>query len=232
MDTISKSQIDESGKITVFLVEDFELLRDGLKLALERTGKFVVIGEAADGSSAFSRIAEARPNVSIIDIGLPIVDGIQLTTKLRQEQPEIKVIMLTSHDHEEEIYGAFAAGAQGYCLKDNADRTLVTAIQAVHQGSAWFDPRISTKLLSDMCEKRQRVQNPKQEDLQLILSAREIEVLQLLTEGLSNKEIAARLNIQAATARTHVEHIIEKLQVSGRTQAAVKALRMGIAGES
>lgn len=214
-------------RISVFIVEDFDLLRDGLRASLNKEADFICVGEAGDGLTALHKILQVKPQVVIMDIGLPQMDGIAVTREVHTQLPDTKVVMLTSHDDDNEIFAAFAAGASGYCMKDTASQTLKLAVRSVSQGAAWFDPRIAGRLLSEMVTTsgtKQEVVKPTDWEL----SEREFEVLELITEGLGNKEIAQRLNIHASTVRTHVEHILEKLSASGRTDAAVKALRMGL----
>lgn len=216
-------------KISIFIVEDFELLRDGLRASINREEDMECIGEAADGLTAVHKVTMLKPQVVIMDIGLPQMDGIAATREIRQQAPETKVVMLTSHDDDTEIFAAFASGASGYCMKDTASQTLKLAIRSVHQGAAWFDPRIASRLLNDMVSGNQNSlsQSPSKTST-VDLSDREIEVLKLITDGLGNKEIATKLQINVSTVRTHVEHILEKLSASGRTDAAVKALRLGL----
>lgn len=220
--------MSETIKTRVFLVEDYDLLRDGLRIALERDGSFEVIGEASDGLTAIHKIESALPDVVIMDIGLPQMDGISVTRELKKRCPDVKVIMLTSHDNDREIFGAFAAGAAGYCLKDVAARKLSLAIKSVAGGAVWIDPQIAGTVLNCLATHGQAQSNaaPAAQGEKLDLSPRETEVLRLLTDGLGNKEIADRLVISVSTVRTHVDHILEKLSVSGRTQAAVKALKL------
>lgn len=221
----------EHSKITVFIVEDFDLLRDGLRASLNREEDMECVGEAADGLTALHKVCSIKPQVVIMDIGLPQMDGIEATREIRKELPDVKVVMLTSHDDDNEIFASFAAGASGYCMKDTASQTLKLAIRSVSQGAAWFDPRIASRLLNEMVTGVQSSTASTQtsQASQLIdLSEREIDVLKLITEGLGNKEIATKLQINVSTVRTHVEHILEKLSASGRTDAAVKALRMGL----
>lgn len=218
----------ETSKTRVFLVEDYDLLRDGLRVALERDGNFDIIGDAADGVTAIHKVENLRPDVVIMDIGLPQLDGISVTRELKKRCPEIKVIMLTSHDNDREIFGAFAAGAAGYCLKDVASQKLSLAIKSVAGGAVWVDPRIAGTVLNCLANKGvdEKPAAPESTEDRLELSPREMDVLKLMTEGLGNKEIADRLIISVSTVRTHVDHILEKLAVSGRTQAAVKALKL------
>lgn len=217
--------------VKVFLVEDHELLRDGLRAALQKDGQFEVIGEAADGLTAVHKISTCDPDVVIMDIGLPNIDGIEATRQVREKRPGTRVIMLTSHDNDQEIFAALAAGANGYCLKDLGADKLKRAILSVSEGAAWLDPRIAGKVLTIFAREGMAPassESDKEDALVSPLSQRETEVLKLMVDGLSNKEIADRLVIGVSTVRTHVEHILEKLAVSGRTEAAVKAMRQGL----
>ncbi len=219
--------------VRVFLVEDHELLRDGLRAALHKDGQFEVVGEAADGLTAVHKVTTADPDVVIMDIGLPGIDGIEATRQMREKRPGTKIIMLTSHDNDQEIFASLAAGANGYCLKDLAPERLKRAILSVSEGAAWLDPRIAGKVLtsfgkSNNLQIQPNMEQNKGDELLTPLSQRETEVLKLMVDGLSNKEIADRLVIGVSTVRTHVEHILEKLAVSGRTEAAVKAMRRGL----
>lgn len=222
----------DNSKISIFLVEDFDLLRDGLRASINREEDMECVGEAADGLTAVHKVKEVKPHVVIMDIGLPQMDGIAATREIRAAVPETKVVMLTSHDDDTEIFAAFASGASGYCMKDSASQNLKLAIRSVHQGAAWFDPRIASRLLTEMVTgiQSQSSTQPqaKTQGAAVELSEREIEVLKLITDGLGNKEIASQLGINVSTVRTHVEHILEKLSASGRTDAAVKALRLGL----
>jgi DNA-binding NarL/FixJ family response regulator len=216
-------------KTRVLLVEDHELLRDGLKAALGRDEHFEVVGEACDGQSACHKVVQLLPDIIVMDIGLPQMDGIEATKKIKLSNPEIKIIMLTSHQSQSEIFASLAAGANGYCLKDLTGERLLRAVHSVAEGAAWIDPRIAQSVLSVFSEgqytKEEAKDNVKN---QYQLSQREVEVLRLLAEGLGNKEIAKNLKIGVSTVRTHVEHILQKLSVSGRTEAAVKAMRQGL----
>ena len=217
----------DSQKTKVFLVEDHELMRDGLRAALERNPQFKVVGEAADGLTAVHKVAQVKPDVVIMDVGLPQMDGIEATRQIKAILPEIKIIMLTSRDSDNEIFASLSAGANGYCLKDILGDILIRGIQSVSEGALWIDPRITSKVLARMAAPPT---DKAQENVGGTpnLSHREKDVLKLMVQGLSNKEIADRLVIGTSTVRTHVEHILEKLAVSGRTEAAVKAMRQGL----
>lgn len=216
--------------IKVLLVEDNELMRHGLRAVLEGTNEFAVIGEAEDGATAVQMVQALKPDVIVMDIGLPILNGIDATKQIKGLKPDVNIVMLTSHENDNEIFAALSAGAAGYCLKDCASERIKTALLSVSQGAAWIDPRIAGKVLKvfenpSAPGSNQNTSPPVSNDL---LSTREKEVLRLMVDGASNKEISDKLIISISTVRTHVEHILEKLAVSGRTQAAVKAMKEGL----
>lgn len=214
---------NERKVIRVYLVEDQELFRHGLKSALRGDSNIEIVGEAGDGETAVAQMKACMPDLVLMDIGLPGINGIEATQKIQSEHPQIKVMMLTSHEHEDEIFAALSAGANGYCIKDTPGERLRLAISTVADGAAWLDPRIA-KIFLGAFGTRNGAQQP---EANSPLSHRETEVLKLMGDGLSNKEIADKLVISVSTVRTHVEHILEKLAVSGRTEAAVKAMRKG-----
>lgn len=205
--------------IKILIVEDHEITRLGVKAALERIGGFIVIAEAEDGNSAVAKALAEKPDVVLMDIGLPALNGIDATRQIKESVPDVGVIVLTSHEGDQDIFAAFGAGADGYCVKDLPSDQLVMAIRSVHAGAGWIDPRIATRVL-----RAQASQQPADPPL----SQRELEVLRLLVDGLSNQQMADRLCLSIETVRTHVRHITEKMAVSDRTQAAVKALRKGL----
>jgi DNA-binding NarL/FixJ family response regulator len=238
-------------RIKVLLVEDHALTRIGLKTALKRTSDLDVIGEAANGEEAVRQAEELQPNVVLMDVGMPVMDGIQAAKEIVAAHPEIRVIMLTQHDNDRDILASLAAGASGYCLKDVAPDRLYTAIRSVNAGDAWLDAAIASRVLKHFTGSPTAAPTaaavapvapevaPKSElsstgstplDRPLVepLSARESEVLKLIVDGLSNQEIANRLIISLATAKTHVRNILNKLAVDDRTQAAVHAMRRGL----
>ncbi len=209
----------ESQKIEVLIVEDHEITRLGLKAALERVSDLKIVGEEEDGGSAIRAAVAKKPHIVLIDIGLPVMNGIDATRQIKEKSAETRVIMLTSHDSDTDIFAAFAAGADGYCVKDIPSDQLVMAIKAVHEGAGWIDPRIASRVLRAQAT---------QSSTETPLSQREVEVLRLIVDGLSNQKIANNLCLSVETVRTHVRHITEKLAVSDRTQAAIKALRQGL----
>lgn len=210
--------------ITLMLVEDHHITRMGLRFALEQIADLQIVGEAGDGKEAVTKGLELKPNVILMDIGLPGISGIEASQAIKAQQPGVRIIMLTSHSLDQDVLAALAANCDGYCLKDVAADQLVTAIRAVHNGGIWLDPSIAKRVIRAFVDKKPVVPaagGP-------ALSDRELEVLTLVVDGLSNQEIAERLVLSAETVKTHMRHLMEKLAVSDRTQAAVKALRSGL----
>lgn len=232
---------DESTRtIRVVLVEDHLLTRIGLKTVIERTPDIKVIGEAEDGEQAIERVGELQPDVVLMDVGMPVMDGIEAAKNIKNKYPKVEIVMLTSHDNERDIFASLAAGASGYCLKDVEPARLYTAIRSVGTGDLWLDSAIANKVLVHYTSQSASAPQPAaavaakpadaraQQPLPDPLSPRELEVLNLLVEGLSNQEIADKLIISLATAKTHVRNILNKLAVDDRTQAAVQAMRRGL----
>jgi DNA-binding NarL/FixJ family response regulator len=226
-------------KIRVVLIEDDNLTRVALKTSLNQSEQIEWIGEAINGREGLELLQNTQPDIGIIDIGLPDLDGIELTKQFRkfqaaQTKPTTKILILTLHDSEEEILAAFAAGADSYCMKDTSRELFLEALKATQEGNAWIDPAIARVILSQAKKTKQTSQNnnAKSNNTQKtsILTDRELEVLQLIVDGYSNAEIAERLYITLGTVKTHVRKILNKLCADDRTQAAVRALRMGLVG--
>jgi DNA-binding NarL/FixJ family response regulator len=217
-------------KIRLLMVEDHKLLRVGLKAIFEEYPILDVVGEAEDGESAVKMAKELSPDVILMDIGLPVMNGIDATKQILANNPNIKVIILTSHSDENEVMQALSAGASAYAMKDIKTEYLIMVIQSVNEGAIWLDPTISKlvmeKNLSVLQGKPLSRANFKAEHSNL--TEREYEVLKLVVEGKSNNEIAHDLNISEHTAKAHVCNIIQKLLVDDRTQAAVKAIKEGL----
>lgn len=221
------------------MVEDHEITRVGLRLMLEQAPDIKIVGEASDGKEGVVAVSELKPNVVLMDIGLPAIDGIEATGQIKKNAPNVRVIMLTSHDNDRDVFAALSAGADGYCLKETPTSQLVLAIRAVADGAAWLDPGIASKVLrasvagaapGGRADSGTAVSGavgahgePKSR-----LSQREIDVLKLVVEGMSNQAIAEKLYVSVETVKTHMRRIMEKLAVSDRTQAAVKAMREGL----
>jgi DNA-binding NarL/FixJ family response regulator len=220
-------------KVRVLLVEDHEITRVGLRVALSGSGDIEIVGECADGEKAITLAHELAPSVVLMDIGLPIKSGVEATKEIKARTPQIRILMLTLHDSDDDVRAAFGAGADGYCLKDIPTPTLALAISSIAAGAVWLDPRIAKTFLQ-FNQPRGKYQfkiegEGKGEDNQEAeLTPRELEVLELLAQGLSNNEIAEKLFVSAQTVKTHVRHIMEKMAVSDRTQAAVRAIKKGL----
>ena len=204
---------------TVFLVEDHAFTRDGLRAALQRDPELRVVGEARSGEEALELYPRDMADVVVMDIGLPGIDGIEATRRLRGAHKDVRVVMLTVHQLDSEVLAALASGANAYCLKTTDPNSLLVAVRAVALGGAYLDPQIAHVVLGRVATDASG-QSP--------LSPRELEVLRLIADGLNNKQIAVQLEISLSTVKTHVQEILERLAVSDRTQAAVKALRRGL----
>lgn len=241
-------------KIRVVLIEDHDLTRIGLRTALQQQDFVEVIGEAANGQQGIELIESTQPDVAIVDIGLPDMDGIEVTTQLRANEPEAaegdaadaeaayrpKILILTMHDNEESVLAAFAAGADSYSVKDVGIEKLSEAIHSTYEGNSWIDPAIA-RIVLQQAQKGKAMRasaaasnaNEDDPDYEQVLEAdpltdREMEVLELIVDGYSNAAIADELYITVGTVKTHVRNILSKLCAADRTQAAVRALRTGL----
>lgn len=220
--------------IRILLVEDHPVSRTGIRYLLSGVADFEIVGEGENGLQAVELARALRPDVVLMDVAMPLMNGIDAARTLLQENSsKTKVIMLTAYDSEQDIYASLTAGAHGYCLKDTDAERLCGAIRSVASGDIWLDAGIADKFLQGLksaysmkSSQSDASQDAKKNVSQL--SARESEVLTLLVQGLSNQEIANRLVIGRETVKTHIRHIMEKLAVSDRTQAAVKALKEGL----
>lgn len=265
--------------INVLLVEDHQLTRLGLKVALHRTKDIHVIGEASNGQEAVTMAEKLKPDVILMDVGMPVMDGIQAASQIVSRDPSMKIIMLTQHDNDADIMASLAAGASGYCLKDVEPDRLYTAIRSVSTGDVWLDSAVASRVLKhysanaalasvpldsapasasashdgskndgsnndahsayvnsghsagdhELKENHDKgaetgIDRPAPESL----SPRELEVIKLIVDGLSNQEISDKLVVSLATTKTHVRNILNKLAVDDRTQAAVHAMRRGL----
>ena len=204
--------------INVLLVDDHSVVRQGLNMFLGLDPELDVVGEARDGEEAVRRARELQPDVVLMDLLMPGMDGIEATAAIRREMPDIEVIALTSVLEDEKVYSAIRAGAIGYLLKDTEADELCRAIKAAAAGQVQLSPAAAARLM-------RQVRAPEAPDE---LTPRELEVLRLLAEGLANKEIARELIIGEKTVKTHVSSILSKLGVLSRTQAALQAVRMGL----
>jgi DNA-binding NarL/FixJ family response regulator len=221
-----------SEQIKVLIVDDHPLFRQGLKDLLDTDPIMDVIGEAADGEVAIEMVYDVNPDVILMDINLPTINGLQVTRKIKTQFPNVKVIMITGYDDAEQVFHALRVGASAYCPKDIMPEALTNIIQAVTEGKYAVGEKIMTyeALMAWIEQKIGRFSGPlvsDNDELFVPLSPREMEILEHVTKGLSNKEIAYKLGISHQTVKNHMTAILRKLRVDDRTQAAVYALRHG-----
>ncbi len=216
--------------LRILLVEDDELFRLGLQTRLQQENCLQVIAEAEDGETAVELTQEHLPDVVVLDVGLPGIGGIEACRQIKQQHPEIPVLILTSHAQKTLIERLIAAGAQGYCLKGIAAETLVLAIRSVASGASWWD-KAATAEIRAIFANPEPVKLAKSEILDNPLTKREQEILALVAGGKSNQEIAQILYIAPGTVRVHVHAILQKLEVRDRTQAAVLAIQKGLVAQ-
>ena len=209
--------------IRVLVVDDHAIIRKGLKEVLELVPDILFQGEAENGLEAIRQNAVLRPDVILMDMVMPGMDGIEAIKQIKSEYPDTRILVLTTFAGEELIFPAIKAGALGYQLKDSTPEVLIEAIRLVYRGEAALHPVVARKLLTELSTPSN---HPPTEDP---LTHRELEVLRLIAQGYENREIAEKLVISEATARTHVSNILGKLHVASRTQAALYALKEGLA---
>jgi two-component system, NarL family, response regulator NreC len=211
--------------IRILLADDHTVMRSGLRALLERQSDFQVVGEAADGREAVDLALKLAPNVVVIDVAMPRLNGLDATQQITAKNSAIAVVVLSMHSDEGYIARALKAGARGYLLKDSAEADLIAAIRAVHEGKAFFSPEISRMLAEDFLR---QIRDRGVEDSYELLTMREREVLHLLAEGKSNKETAAILNLSLYTVETHRANILEKLHLRGTPELILYAVRKGV----
>ena len=208
-------------KIKVLIADDHTVVRKGIRALLETEPGIEVVGEARDGEDALHKALALKPDVVLMDLVMPVMDGVQATRALKERLPGAKVLVLTSFAEDRRIVAAIEAGAAGYLLKDSSPEDLVRAIREVHRGESSLHPAVAQRLISRL----RGGEEPKREPL----TERETKVLSLIARGLSNREIAKALSISEPTVRTHVSNILRKLGLKSRTQAALYPLRQGLA---
>lgn len=213
---------DQVHAIRVLIVDDHTIVRKGIKALLAEKSDIQVIGEADNGLDAIALSKELEPDVVLMDLLMPKMDGIDATRQITARQPKVRVLVLTSFVGDEKIFPAIKAGALGYLLKDSEPTELIQSIYRVYRGEPSLHPIIARKMMKEILEQ------PSTKSTSESLTAREIEVLQLLAKGLSNDEIAAQLVISEVTVRTHISHLLAKLHMANRVQATLYALREGI----
>lgn len=223
------SVVQRLKNLKILIAEDHEWASLGLKLSLEQKSPYTVLEVAENGERAINLSSELSPDVVLMDIEMPVVDGIEATKAIKSSKPEIKVIMFTSHKQESHIGAALAAGANAYCMKDLSLERLIQVIEMVHEGAAWFDPGI-TSMLNNLLLKNHGdgVANVAAQIPSSVfqeLTPRELDVLEKVALGRSNKQISDELSISLSTVKIHVSNILQKLGVEDRTQLAIKALQ-------
>jgi NarL family two-component system response regulator LiaR len=228
-----------SDSIRVYIADDHAIVRKGIRALLATEPDIEVIGEATNGKEAVTGAERVQPDVILMDLVMPEMDGIEAIRRITAHQPKARILVLTSFAADDKVFPAIKAGAMGYLLKDSDPEDLVRAIHQVYKGESSLHPTIARKLLQELSgvPERQATREPAspgmstQRDGAVVepLTVREVEVLRLVARGRSNKELAAQLMISAATVRTHMSNILSKLHLASRTQAALYALREGLA---
>ena len=218
--------------INVLLIEDHPLYRMGLSMLLEKEQDIKLLAESADGADGIKKAREYSPDVILMDIGLPNIDGIEATQRIKDFNSDVKILIFTSRDSEDDIFAAFKAGADGYIMKGATPEQTISAIKSVYEGVGWIDPNIAKLVFSNL---QKPAGNTVVSDKLISaktnsygLTERELDVLELMVEGLTNPQIAEKLVITRATAKAHVHSILQKLCATSRTQATAMAINEGL----
>ncbi|HEU0295232.1 MAG TPA: response regulator transcription factor [Anaerolineales bacterium] len=229
---MDKTQAFEGEKIRVLIVDDHAMVRQGLRTFLELQDAsslpIEVVGEAVNGVQAVELARSTQPNIILLDLMMPEMDGIQATSKILENSPNTRVIILTSFGEEDKVLPAIRAGAQGYLLKDIPPNELIQAVREVYLGRVQLHPDVAKKLMSAVAAKEEPKATHPATTSEAGLTDRERDVLHLIADGMNNREIAEKLVISEKTVKTHVSNILGKLQLDDRTQAAIYALRHGL----
>ena len=219
--------------IRILLVEDHTVFRMGLSLIFENTQGLDLIGEATTGKQGVDMALKLTPDIVLMDIGLPEMDGIQATKMIKKSNPNMKILIFTSRDNENDVFDSLSAGADGYIMKGATEDQIISAVKAVSTGTAWLDPAIARLVLSNVKREPstptpQQTQQTKNSKNVYGLTNKELEVLGLIVEGKNNEQIAKSLVVTLATAKAHVHNILQKLYVKNKTQATIQAIKEGI----
>lgn len=209
-------------KIRVMITDDHPVVREGLSAMLSREKDIEVVAEAANGNEAIEKARDLKPDIVLMDLRMPEVDGVEAMRRIRTENPDIKFIVLTTYDNDEYIFQGIEAGARAYLLKDSPREEMFKAIRVVSEGGSMIEPAVAGKVLDRFAALSRQVQIPE------TLSEREVEILKLIAQGTSNKIIATSLNIGESTVKTHIQSIFNKLGVNDRTEAVTEAIKKGI----
>ena len=216
-------------RIRVLIADDHPVVRQGLRVMLSAQPDIELVGEATNGEEAVRKAKSLRPHVIIMDLKMPVKDGLTAIREINQANLDTCILVLTSYPDDDNVFAAIKAGAMGFLLKDSSPEHLVDAIRAVHRGESALHPTVARKLI-------QEIKEPPQQPLESTdvepLTPRELEVLRYLAQGLSNREIATKLHVSVRTVTTHVRNILDKLHLANRTQAALYAVKHGIVPES
>lgn len=219
--------------VRVLIVEDHDMARMGLSVILGKNPNIEIADMSADGQEGVDKALSIKPDVVIMDIGLPTIDGIEATKKIKTANPKIKVLMYTSREDEDDIFDSFQAGADGYITKGATSEQTISAVKAVSEGAAWLDPAIAKVVLTNVRRSTNTQQRKGEINYQLGknlygLTEREMEVLALIVDGLTNPQIAEKLVITISTTKTHVHSILQKLYVGSRSKAIAMAMKEGL----
>ena len=227
MTPASAESFGGTGRIRVLLADDQTLFREGLRTLLSTRAEVEVVGEASNGQEAIALVESLKPHVVLMDLQMPVMDGVQATAHLRQRAPDVPILVLTTFDDDASLFGALRAGAAGYLLKDVSSETLMAAITAAARGEAFLQSTVTGRVVAAFARLMESG-GQRAEALVLPLSPREREILSLVSQGASNKEIADRLCLAEGTVKNHVTNILTKLDVRDRTQAALRARQLGL----
>jgi len=211
-------QSQDARRISCLVVDDHAIVREGLRRVLSQIEDMVVVGEAPSGEAALELVARRRPEVVLMDARMPGIGGVAASQRIIAEHPDVRIVMFTAHAEQDLLWEALDAGAQGFVLKDSESTVLVGAIRQVVAGDPYVDPRLAPDFLRQLSKPRPGG----------ILSAREREILQMLADGLSNREVSERLVVSVETVKTHVKHILAKLEAEHRTQAVAIGIRQSL----
>jgi DNA-binding NarL/FixJ family response regulator len=215
--------------IKILLADDHALFREGLRSLLEDQGDIEIVGEAEDGLEAMRLAAQLQPDLILMDINMPVVDGVEATHRILRQNTKIRIVILTMYPQDEYAFEALKAGAKAYLLKDTRSKKLLQVVRAVHQGQAVIDPEMTARLLDEF--RRLADEQEKHSAQTQTLTEQERTILTQVANGASNKEIAANLNLSERTIKNYLSIIFQKLQVNNRTEAAIRAMKDGLVGD-